>query len=130
MVRALTQPHSANQGEALMRAFLLDSFDPEGLWKVFVFEFDARCHKRPGCLFERISFGQQTFFGYIVVRLRGERGVVIEVSKLAVVKGDFAMEITQEISIVLKLRLFHGTILPMMKKGGLMTALFGGLLIS
>jgi len=70
------------------------------------------------------------FFGYIVVRLRGERGVVIEVSKLAVVKGDFAMEITQEISIVLKLRLFHGTILPMMKKGGLMTALFGGLLIS
>ena len=113
-----------------MHPFPLDRFDPEGLWKVFVLKFNARCCKRPGCLFERISFGQQTFFGYIVVRLRGKRGVVIEVSKLAVVKGDFAMEITQEISIVFKLRLFHGTILPMMKKGGLMTALFGGLLVS
>jgi hypothetical protein len=113
-----------------MRAFLLDRFDPEGLWKVFVVKFNARCYKRPGCLFERISFGQQTFFGYIVVRLRGKLGVVLEVSKLAIIKSDFAMEIAQEISILFKFRLFHGAILPVTKKGGLMTALFGGLLVS
>lgn len=114
-------PGAFYEGEILSRAVL--ALRAKGSWKIFLFVFDTGCRKFPGGLLKESPLRLQFPLGIRSIRGGGKLDVLIEVSKLAIIKVDLMMQLAQKEFIAPGRRIFHGTSFQKQKRAVQMTAL-------